>query len=40
MAKAIRQIGLRLVVALTRLFTRRARPGWKASRRGVSLRGR
>lgn len=40
MAKAIRQIGLRIVVFLTKLCTRPARPGWHASRRGVSLRGR
>jgi hypothetical protein len=40
MAKTIRQIGLRLVVALTKLCTRRARAGWKPSHRGVSLRGR
>jgi hypothetical protein len=40
MAKAIRQIGLKLVVGLLRLLGRPAAPGWQRSRRPVTLRGR
>lgn len=37
MAKAIRQIGLKLIVALLRLFVRPAPTGWTASRRSSEL---
>lgn len=40
MAQAIRQIGLKLVVALLQLCVRPARPGWSASRRPPTLDGR
>jgi hypothetical protein len=33
MAQAIRQIGLKLVTALLRVFTRPAPPGWSRSAR-------
>lgn len=39
MAQAIRQIGLKLIVGLLRLFTRRAPAGWQRSRRRSHLRG-
>ena len=37
MAKAIRQIGLKLVVALLCVFERRAPAGWRRSTRPVDL---
>jgi hypothetical protein len=40
MARKIRQIGLKLVVALLRLFSPPARAGWRASSRPTNLRGR
>ena len=40
MAQAIRQFGLKLVVALLRLFGRSPRAGWTRSQRPVHLRGR
>jgi len=40
MAKAIRQIGLRITVALLRLWSRPSRAGWQRSRRPVTLAGR
>ncbi len=40
MAQAIRQIGLKLIVALLRLFVRPAPTGWQPSRRPPTLDGR
>lgn len=40
MAQAIRQIGLKLAVALLRALSPRSGPGWRRSRRGAALRGR
>lgn len=40
MAHAIRQIGLKLVAALLRLFVRPAPAGWRRSRRQPDLAGR
>jgi hypothetical protein len=40
MAQAIRQIGLKLVVALLRVFVRPAPRGWQPSTRPTTLRGR
>ncbi|WP_255558893.1 hypothetical protein [Horticoccus luteus] len=40
MAKAIRQIGLKLVIAALRLFERPALAGWRRSTRPVTLRGK
>lgn len=39
MAQAIRQIGLKLLVALLRLCTRPAPRGWRRSTRPTHLRG-
>lgn len=39
MAQAIRQIGLKLLVALLRVFTRPAPTGWNRSTRPTHLRG-
>ena len=39
MAQTIRQIGLKLAVALARLFARPAVPGWVRSTRPTTLRG-
>jgi hypothetical protein len=40
MARKIRQIGLKLTVALLQLFTSPAPAGWRRSSRPTSLRGR
>jgi hypothetical protein len=40
MAQAIRQIGLKLTVALLRLFVRDKPAGWQRSTRPLTLRGR
>lgn len=40
MVKAIRQIGLKITVALLRLWSRPARAGWQRSRRPATLVGR
>jgi hypothetical protein len=40
MARAIRQIGLKIVIAAWRLTQRAAPPGWRRSRRSLTLRGR
>lgn len=40
MVKAIRRIGLKILVACLRIATRPAPPGWRHSTRPVSLRGR
>jgi hypothetical protein len=40
MAQAIRQIGLKILVAILRLFTRPAPAGWRRSTRPTHLRGR
>lgn len=39
MAHAIRQIGLKILVALLRVFTRPAPAGWRRSTRPTHLRG-
>jgi hypothetical protein len=39
MAQAIRQIGLKILVAFLRLFTRPAPAGWRRSTRPTHLRG-
>ena len=40
MARTIRQIGLKLTVALLRLFVRPAPAGWRRSTRPLDLTGR
>ena len=40
MAKSIRQAGLKIVVAMLRLFSGASRAGWRRSGRPVSLDGR
>jgi hypothetical protein len=40
MAKAIRQLGLKIVVALLRILERPPTAGWKRSRRPPTLNGR
>lgn len=39
MAHAIRQIGLKILVAFLRAFTRPAPAGWRRSKRPTHLRG-
>lgn len=40
MAQAIREICLKLAVALLKLGSQPAKPGWQRSRRSVCLKGR
>jgi hypothetical protein len=40
MVKSIRQAGLRLIVAILKLFSAAPKPGWRRSTRPGSLTGR